>query len=534
MSNNRGGKRQATSPMGTSFKDPRYNQRGQSNRFDALGDYESDGGGSWTEVPGRGNQPRTNNEHSGPTEQTNPQTDRPTFASMAAQGSQRTRSSQDARSTEQQQPKKVLDRIFKTAPPDGPMRDNIIIEIRQVNGVPFKGSLHYKEAKYGIFEKCLKQDPTIIHGLSFAFNDYPVIKYKLKHQIDIDAWKPMEYFEFERTYKVNGMEKTDVLECKIKGIRSNYNDLSEETDSDPDIRWVKIEWCDYGIEEHELLAWLEQFGEVIGHITEEIYPDSDSDGDPTGNGTFTVKMKLHSPIPQLLPMWGKRIRIYYRGIQKLCPRCFGNHPRKNCRSEKRRWIDYVLEFMEHYTTIPESLYGRWLGVINEQFGEIIQNGESNTETQNSVSETQIEPRAETRSDITQEQPEPSRTQDDPPRRFELKPAFVSRARPAPRRTQDSSNPGAQWQRSSKPTNSNQGQKLTREEEDNLAEYLNLGMSIEEARDTFKKEIEMAELRARIRENQRNRSRGEIGSSNRTQVGNSSSNRGIGRGGLSFN
>ena len=190
--------------------------------------------------------------------------------------------------------------------------------------------------------------------------------------------------------------------------------------------------------------------------------------------------------------------------------------------------------MEHYTTIPENLYGRWLGVINEQFGEIIQNGESNTETQNSVSETQIEPRAETRSDITQEQPEPSRTQDDPPRRFELKPAFVSRARPAPRRTQDSSNPGAQWQRSSKPTNSNQGQKLTREEEDNLAEYLNLGMSIEEARDTFKKEIEMAELRARIRENQRNRSRGEIGSSNRTQVGNSSSNRGMGRGGLSFN
>ena len=182
----------------------------------------------------------------------------------------------------------------------------------------------------------------------------------------------MEFFEFKRTYKVNGMEKTDLLQCKIKGIRSNYNNQSEEPDSDPEVRWVKIEWCDYGVEEHEILAWLEQFGEVIGHLTEDIYPDSDSDGDPTGNGTFMVKMKLHSPIPQLLPMWGKRIRIYYRGVQKLCPRCFGNHPRKNCRWEKRRWINNVLEFMEHYQDIPNEIYGRWYKVINEEFGEIIQ------------------------------------------------------------------------------------------------------------------------------------------------------------------
>ena len=79
---NRGGKRQANSPVGASFKDPRReNQNTQSNRFDALGDYESDGGGSWTDVTNRRNQPRTNNEHTKPTEQTNPQSDRPTFAS---------------------------------------------------------------------------------------------------------------------------------------------------------------------------------------------------------------------------------------------------------------------------------------------------------------------------------------------------------------------------------------------------------------------------------------------------------------------
>ena len=36
-------------------------------------------------------------------------------------------------------------------------------------------------------------------------------------------------------------------------------------------------------------------------------------------------------------------------------------------------------------------------------------------------------------------------------------------------------------------------RLNREEEENLSDYLALGMSITEARETFRKEIEMAEL-----------------------------------------
>ena len=61
---------------------------------------------------------------------------------------------------------------------------------------------------------------------------------------------------------------------------------TEPADSDPDIRWVKIEGCDYALDECEILAWIKQLEEPFGHITEKIYPDSDSDGDPTGNGTY--------------------------------------------------------------------------------------------------------------------------------------------------------------------------------------------------------------------------------------------------------
>ena len=482
----RGGKRQATTPVGASFKDPRReNQQNQSNCFDVLGDYESDGGGSWSEVLGKQTQSRANIESSS-------QQERPTFASMAAQGSS---TNQDVRN-ERAESGRVLERIFKTAPPDGPLRDNIVIEIRQVNGVPFKGSLHYKEAKYGIFENCLKQDPSLIHGLSFAFSDYPIIKYKLKRQIDIDTWRPMEFFEFKRTYKVNGMERTDTLQCKIKGIRSNYDNQSEEQDSDPEVRWVKIEWCDYGVEEHEILAWLEQFGEVIGHLTEDTYPDSDSDGDPTGNGTYTVKMKLHSPIPQLLPMWGKRIRIYYRGVQKLCPRCFGNHPRKHCSSEKRRWIDYVLEFMEHYQTIPNEIYGRWYKVINDEFGEVIQEqaGEDDAMINEQPSNTQQDSQAPTVS-----------TNETTGSLIQKKPAFISKRNVNTTRTNTMSGV---------PT-------ITRNEQDDLADFLSVGMTLAEARIMKQNEDKLAAVKLQARELRREKERGAIiprGSQSQTRFG----------------
>ena len=128
---------------------------------------------------------------------------------MAAQGS-----SNNQGALPPDDPQKVLERKFWTPPPDSKMMDNIIIEIRHVNGVPFS----YKEAKYGIFCNCLDMHPKTIHCLRFAFSDYPIIKYKLKHQINIASLKPREFFEFQSSYRVNGKEKCDVLQCKIKGI----------------------------------------------------------------------------------------------------------------------------------------------------------------------------------------------------------------------------------------------------------------------------------------------------------------------------
>ena len=76
--------------------------------------------------------------------------------------------------------------------------------------------------------------------------------------------------------------------------------------------------------------------------------------------------------------------------------------------------------------------------------------------------------------------------------------------------------------------------MTREEESNLSDYLNLGMSLVDARAAYKIEVEAAELRLKIRENQRAQQRGSVNQNGRTNIGPTRNNRGTGRGGLSFN
>ena len=68
----------------------------------------------------------------------------------------------------------------------------------------------------------------------------------------------------------------------------------------------------------------------------------------------------------------------------------------------------------------------------------------------------------------------------------------------------------------------------------MADYLSIGMSISDARNAFQREVEMAELKQKIRESKRNQLRGNIGNSNHTTIGNTYGSKRGGRGGLSFN
>ena len=143
--------------------------------------------------------------------------------------------------------------------------------------------------------------------------------------------------------------------------------------------------------------------------------------------------------------------------------------------------------METHKEISQKLYGKWWKVVNDHYGEIIEEGNEEEladqpELINSEPSNKQAPTTHQRSDTTSRQSEGR-------------------------------------------------EKLTREEEDSLSDYLKLGMSIQEARDYLKKEIELAEIKMKIRENKRATNRGAI---NRTSIGPSSSSTGSRRGGLTFN
>ena len=256
--------------------------------------------------------------------------------------------------------------IFVTPKPQGGMRDDILIECQTLNGRPFKGTITYKEAKIAIFEEKLGYQQSLLHSIRTSFNGCPVVRYKLNSQINIDDLISTEHFEFERKIPVGNTLRTDIIACRIMGIRGMQSVPNYDTPGN-DIRWVKIEGCEYSLEEDQIQDWLKLYGEVLSPICEDIHEDSDSDAQPIGNGTYSVKMKLNRDIPQYLPVHGRRIRIYYKGITKLCTNCFGSHTRRSCTNEKVPWIHYVRDYMLNNEEVSETLYGRWWNIIDKEF-----------------------------------------------------------------------------------------------------------------------------------------------------------------------
>ena len=243
--------------------------------------------------------------------------------------------------------------FFVTAKPDKGLRDDVIIECQTINGNPFKGTITFKEAKLTIFEGKLGYDRSLLHSIRTSFNGCPVIKFKLNQQIDIDDLVGIEHFNFNRSYPVGKETRTDTIQCRILGIRSMQS-VTHSDSPGSDVRWVKIEGCEYTLEDQQIIDWLKLYGDPISSICEDIHEDSDSDGEPIGNGTYSVKMKLIKDIPQFLPMYGRRIRIYYKGITKLCTKCFGTHARRQCGKEKVPWINYVRDYMKNNESIEEN------------------------------------------------------------------------------------------------------------------------------------------------------------------------------------
>ena len=149
--------------------------------------------------------------------------------------------------------------IFHTFRPEGGMRDVLTVECQQINGEDFKGTVTYTEATVKIFQQELGFSADILHAVKMSFNKYRTPSFKLKKQINIDELVEKENFEMSRSYMLGNEIKTDVIACKIIGIRKPKTTPEAPRPSfdgsENDVQWVEIGNCQYSITEGEL-NWL--------------------------------------------------------------------------------------------------------------------------------------------------------------------------------------------------------------------------------------------------------------------------------------
>ena len=254
---------------------------------------------------------------------------------------------------------------------DRALREEIEVQFLSLNNEKFSGTITYQEAKHVIFKDCLGfGDFSNFDGARVGFKNVPVVTFKLKTAINVDELFHLRKFIFHRKSTRQGVSHTDQIHCMISGLRQHNpehaSNAKQSTLSnsamDDGTRKIQIQGCEYRIPKEVLVEYLSNFGELVSDIREALFDDG---GDPleaadgtNRTGNYNVKIKLRGDIPQLLPILGKRIRIFYPGIPRLCTNCFKGHHRSSCHSKKMSWTDYTKRFISDHPDINLNLVQR--------------------------------------------------------------------------------------------------------------------------------------------------------------------------------
>jgi hypothetical protein len=244
---------------------------------------------------------------------------------------------------------------------EGAMRNNFTVDIFKKNGEDFKGTVKHSDAVKLIFVCALGFKPQDLAGVVPGYRGNPTVLFKTKEVFNIDEkFANLVRFSFLKRLKTSEGEITDTYDCAIRGVRGK-----EGQRNDP-YTWIKVEGSDYQVEPTVIRMWLSQYGTLMTELMEdkvELELSSEEEelyqGAEITTGTYSTKMLLHKPIPQFLPIAGKKVRIYYRGIAKLCTKCYRQgHLRQACRSEQDNWLSYVDRFMLG-SLLAETFFGKW-------------------------------------------------------------------------------------------------------------------------------------------------------------------------------
>ena len=254
-----------------------------------------------------------------------------------------------------------------TAQTEGAMRNNFVVDVLKKNGDDFKGTIKHQDAIKLIFVSALGFKPQEFAGAIPGYRGNPTVLFKTKEIFNIDErFANLTRFSFVKRVKEDSGERTDTYDCSIRGVREKDGQRN-----DP-YTWIKVEGADYQLEASTIKKWLAQYGNAMSDLTEdkadlELSSEEEEmyQGVELTTGTYSVKMLLRRPIPQFLPMDGKKIRIFHKGIAKLCSRCYRKgHLRSDCPNKSDDWLTYVDRYMIN-EDLDETFYGKWVNRIAE-------------------------------------------------------------------------------------------------------------------------------------------------------------------------
>jgi hypothetical protein len=254
-----------------------------------------------------------------------------------------------------------------TATTDGAMRNHFTVDILRLNGDDFKGRFNPVVALKLIFVQALGFAPIESAGIIPGFRGNPTLLFKTKSAFNIDEkFKGKSNFSFIRRIPQEDGETTQTYDCSIRGVREEGTAVNHR------YTWVKVEGAEYQVEPETIRKWLLNYGTLMTELTEDKLDfDVSSEeeelyqGVELKTGIYSIQMEIRNPIPQFLPMDGKRIKIYHKGIKKWCTNCFkATHLRAACKSDRVDWLEYVDKFMIN-NNLDNSYYGKWLERVDD-------------------------------------------------------------------------------------------------------------------------------------------------------------------------
>ncbi len=129
---------------------------------------------------------------------------------------------------------------------------------------------------------------------------------------------------------------------------------------------VSVKRFGFRLKEKEIIDWLKLYGAIHGHPA---YVPSSTEPDLV-NDTMSVKMTLKRNIPSLLPAFGKKMNVVYRGQSRLCNKCYQvGHVSANCENERVDWMTYVRDFLRS-DVAPREMLGRWADFAEENVQKV--------------------------------------------------------------------------------------------------------------------------------------------------------------------